>query len=116
MAKRRGYDDEYYVKKLLEKNYGPYSVLKVAVSQKAPDYIVFANGRVIGVEVKGRHLPKFRPTKHDKDQWVMIGEWMNCLHLPVEYYVITRFKNGKSTKLHVDNISHYMFGEKYIKS
>lgn len=115
MAQRRGYADEYHVKRLLEKQYGKNHVIKVAVSQKAPDYLVITDEGLIGVEVKGRHQPKYRPADHDKKQWAMIKEWMESTGVPVYYYLITRVANGKSTKLCVDTIAHIGFGERYIK-
>jgi len=119
MSKRRGYEDEYHVKKQLVKAFGAHNVLKVAVSQKAPDFIVLRSKcKSLGpfaVEVKGRVEGKFKPNKHDLEQYAQFCDWSNLSEVQIDYYIVTREKNGKSNKVNIERITLGEFREKYIK-
>jgi len=90
MSHRRGYDQEYKAKQLLIKKYGKGFVVKVAVSQQAPDYLCFTENDLYNIyayEVKSTHKKKYTPNNHDKEQFKVFKEWSNSNGIPVFYWI-----------------------------
>jgi hypothetical protein len=75
---RKGYCSEYTAKKILQLKYGHDNVLKVAIGQVGPDFLVMDRGSpalINIVEVKECHGNKFVFTKKIKEQVNRISEW-----------------------------------------
>ncbi len=106
---RRGYIGEYHAKKHLIEQFGEENVLKVAISQKAPDYIILKP--LHAVEVKTRRKSKYTPREHDIEQWKTIYEWSKKTKISVQYYILTKQKG----KYIIEKISLSDYYLKYVK-
>jgi len=120
MPQRRGYDREYASKKRLQELYGDNNVVKVAVSQKAPDFICFKRLLSVGsepifkienVEIKSTIQKKYYPQKHDIKQFHMFKKWQESNKTPIFYHIWTK-QNNKWTR---ESLSIQHYEEKYIK-
>lgn len=108
---RRGYSAEYEAKQELVRVYGRECVVKVAVSQSAPDFLVLDDGCVVGVEVKARNTPFVYLNRHDREQFERFVVWSGKTRVPVYYWIrLTDNKRHSWLRLSIDD-----FGRRYIK-
>ena len=115
---RRGYTGEYWVKSRLKILYEKYLILKTAISQNAPDFIVintsektqsWANCWLKGIEVKTRkNSNKYHPNDHDIKQWHMMKTWND--RIPIEYWILTKKKGLINCQI----LTFEQFGIRYI--
>jgi len=111
---RRGYSAEYEAKKGLIKNHGKENVIKVAISQDGPDFLIFKpKGRsynIYGFEVKQTHQKKYYCAGRDKEQFRRLKAWHNANSIPI-FYLIAITKHGVKTKW--ERLTLEEFGERY---
>ena len=114
---RKGYGAEYKIKKELQKQYGEYAVIKVAISQRVPDYLVITKNLrvdtnyrsfdVIAIEVKSTVKKKLEPKPRDIQQWHTFRKWSQETNIPIQYRVKIQKKWTTYTLKE--------FGEKYVR-
>ena len=102
---RKGYAAEYVAKKDLERIYGKGNVLKIAISQVGPDFIIL--GKPVYdicplykvVEVKETHGKKYYLRDKDKQQIMRIIEWCKEHQVKGELWVYTTKHGAKRKKI-----------------
>jgi len=127
---KKGYSAEYDAKKKLMEQYGKYSVVKTAIGQNAPDYIVFTSKAfeiefatppmndfesitmVKGIEIKSTQTKKYYPHEHDIKQVLFLEKWQETTNVPVEYYVRTIVNH----KVVWEEFTLEAFKERYVKT
>ena len=85
---RRGYTEEYWVKKKLVKEYGEWGVVKAAIGQRTADFLVIKNGKIVKVvEVKKTKKKRWRPKKREIYQLLLIKQFCKVHNVPCEYWI-----------------------------
>jgi len=85
---RRGYDEEYWVKKRLIEEYGEWGVVKAAIGQRTADFFVVKNGKIVKVvEVKKTKKKKWKPNRRELNQMLIIKQFCKVHNIPCEYWI-----------------------------
>lgn len=99
---RKGYKQEYRVKKMLQRQYGENAVIKVAIGSYVGDFIVIgSDSRVIKiVEVKKRE-GRLYFSKRERRQLDILKRIKDEFNIDVEYWI---FSNRKLVIKKVDEL------------
>ncbi|MEM5815485.1 MAG: hypothetical protein QXL14_00345 [Candidatus Aenigmatarchaeota archaeon] len=102
---RKGYKQEYNVKKKLQKEYGDLAVIKVAIGSYLGDFIILGkNSSVIKiVEVKKRKS-RFRLTGREKEQYEKLKRIKEEFGIDVEYWI---FSNRKLNIIKIEDMEKF---------
>lgn len=96
---RKGYFAEYFVKKILIKEYGKVNVIKVAIGG-SEDFFCIKNGKIDKVvEVKETVKNKYYPSLRDKLQINKIKRFAKKHNVRAELFIVFRRGKGRSVKL-----------------
>lgn len=89
-------------------------MIKVAIGQNAPDFLVLKKNVVLkGVEVKSTKKHIYRPKKHDREQFEFLEIFQGDTKIPVEYLIRTVPKGKRIGKWEVLSLTE--FYKKYIR-
>ena len=110
---RKGYSQEYQVRKMLEDAYGKGNVIKTASSQNIPDYIIF--GHYLAFEVKSTVKKRLYLDKREIKQWHEIAKWADSTEAQVFYIVVYRRKPSNIIEKYTLDEFYKKFMPKKIK-
>lgn len=92
---KKGYFSELKAKKELQKTYGKYNVIKVAIGQFGGDFLIVSKGELIKIiEVKETHKKKYYFNPREKIQIKRIKEFAKEQGVRAELWVYTIFKRA----------------------
>ena len=107
---RKGYQQEYQCRLLLEEMYGKGYVIKTSSSKNVPDYVIL--GKKLAYEIKSTVKKNLYLQQRDRKQWKVFKKWSEETGTTVYYWVVFRRKPKNIIKQHTMDEFHKEYMER----